>query len=156
MGDLGGQKQIRSIWSHYFKDTDAIIFVIDSNEPQRIDELKGDNAKDELHKLLKHKLLKDAIILIFANKMDLPHSININEITERLQLNEFSDRTWFIQETCQCQATEYGKDSIGYLQLLNTRENGKKYEIHSKNIINCKNNKYHYGICANRFCARIQ
>ena len=44
--------------------------------------------------------MKDAVILIFANKMDLPHSININEITERLQLNNFADRTWFIQETC--------------------------------------------------------
>ena len=94
------RKKIRSLWSNYYQDTDAIIFVIDSNEKERIDELRNDNVKHELYKLLNNKLLSSAILLIFANKQDLPNAININEITKRLELESLKNRTWMIQETC--------------------------------------------------------
>ena len=94
------RQKIRSLWSNYYQDTDAVIFVIDSNEPQRVDELKHDNAKTELYKVLKSKHLSDAVLLIFANKQDLPNSININEITRRLELESLQNRSWMIQETC--------------------------------------------------------
>ena len=101
--DLGGQKKIRSMWNHYYNDTDAIIFVIDSNEIDRIDKLKDDNAKYELHKLLQNPLLKNAALLVLANKQDLPNAININELNKRLDIEELSKqnkRPWMIQETC--------------------------------------------------------
>eukprot|EP00483_Globobulimina_turgida_P008312 UN08328 len=98
--DLGGQQKIRKMWTYYYEDTDAIIFVIDSNEPQRIDQISSDNAKDELHKLLENKLLKDATLLILANKQDLPNAINVNEVIKRLDLESLINRTWMIQETC--------------------------------------------------------
>eukprot|EP01083_Nonionella_stella_P165286 549504_1 len=98
--DIGGQKKIRKMWSHYYQDTDAVIFVIDSNEPQRVDQLYNDNAKDELHKMLKNKDLRDAVLLILANKQDLPNALNINELTKRLDLENLVGRTWMIQETC--------------------------------------------------------
>ena len=98
--DVGGQKKIRSMWNYYYKNTDAIIFVIDSNELKRIDKLKNDNCKQELYKLLSHPLLKNAVLLILANKQDLPNAININELTKRLQLESLKNRIWMIQETC--------------------------------------------------------
>ena len=36
--DVGGQDNVRSIWSHYFKNTNAIIYVIDSADKQRIED----------------------------------------------------------------------------------------------------------------------
>ena len=36
--DVGGQDNVRSTWSHYFKDTNAIIYVIDSADKQRIED----------------------------------------------------------------------------------------------------------------------
>ena len=44
--------------------------------------------------------LKDAILLVFANKRDLPIPISVNEVTERLGLNPLRNRKWYIQATC--------------------------------------------------------
>jgi small GTP-binding protein len=38
MWDVGGQDRIRPLWRHYFNNTDAIIYVVDSNDYKRIDE----------------------------------------------------------------------------------------------------------------------
>jgi ADP-ribosylation factor-like protein 5B len=46
--DLGGQSSLRSSWSQYFADTEAIILVIDSNDAARLS-----LAKTELQKLTK-------------------------------------------------------------------------------------------------------
>ena len=36
--DVGGQTKIRALWAHYFQDTQGIIYVVDSNDPARIEE----------------------------------------------------------------------------------------------------------------------
>ena len=45
--DVGGQDKIRPLWRHYYQNTQGIIFVVDSNDQERIEE-----AKDELHKMV--------------------------------------------------------------------------------------------------------
>lgn len=50
-----------------FTGTQGLIFVVDSADRDRIDE-----AKQELSKIINDKEMRDAIILIFANKQDLP------------------------------------------------------------------------------------
>lgn len=49
--------------------------------------------------------LRDAIILIFANKQDLPNAMNAAEITDKLGLNQMRGRKWYIQGTCATQGT---------------------------------------------------
>jgi GTPase SAR1 family protein len=34
--DVGGQERLRPLWKHYYKSTDALIFVVDSADRQRI------------------------------------------------------------------------------------------------------------------------
>ena len=36
--DLGGGKKIRGIWKNYFSEVYGVIYVIDSSEPERIEE----------------------------------------------------------------------------------------------------------------------
>ena len=36
--DLGGHEQVRNFWSEYFGQTDAIMFLVDSADPDRLDE----------------------------------------------------------------------------------------------------------------------
>merc|ERR1719422_2929501 len=36
--DLGGQTRTRQIWHHYYQQTDALIFVVDSSDRDRIEE----------------------------------------------------------------------------------------------------------------------
>ena len=61
--DVGGQDKIRPLWRHYFQNTQGLIFVIDSNDRERVGE-----ARDELHRMLQEDELRDAVLLIFANK----------------------------------------------------------------------------------------
>ncbi|KAK8866895.1 Arf GTPase arf1 [Tritrichomonas musculus] len=93
--DVGGQDRIRALWRHYFHNTQGLIFVVDSNDIGRIDE-----ARDELHKLLEEDELRDAILLVYANKQDLPNAIKPQELGNRLRLNTITNRAWQIQGAC--------------------------------------------------------
>ena len=44
--------------------------------------------------------LRDAILLVFANKQDLPKAMPCPEVTEKLGLHNLRTRPWFIQGTC--------------------------------------------------------
>jgi len=93
--DIGGQDKIRPLWRHYFQHNDAIIFVVDSNDHERVGE-----AKKEIQKMLKEEELRNSTLLIFANKQDLPSSMTVSALTEELELNNIRDRKWYIQSTC--------------------------------------------------------
>eukprot|EP01125_Pyxidicula_operculata_P006779 TRINITY_DN2327_c0_g1_i3.p1 TRINITY_DN2327_c0_g1~~TRINITY_DN2327_c0_g1_i3.p1 ORF type:complete len:248 (-),score=34.59 TRINITY_DN2327_c0_g1_i3:32-775(-) len=93
--DVGGQDRIRPLWRHYFQHTQCLLFVVDSNDRDRIDE-----AVLEFQKLLYEDELRDALILVLANKQDLPNAMTIAEITELLGLHSLRARRWFIQPTC--------------------------------------------------------
>ena len=43
--------------------------------------------------------LKDAILLVFANKQDSRGALNAQQVSERLGLPEIKSRQWSIQET---------------------------------------------------------
>lgn len=38
--DVGGQDKIRILWKHYFEKTDCLIYVVDSNDRDLIEEAK--------------------------------------------------------------------------------------------------------------------
>ena len=47
LGDVGGQKTLRSYWKNYFEKTDALLWVVDATDRLRIED-----CRDELHNLL--------------------------------------------------------------------------------------------------------
>ena len=93
--DLGRQDKIIPLWRHYNENTQGLIFVVDSNDRDRINE-----ARNELHSLLGEDVLRDAILLVFANKKDLPNAMSTAEIREKLGLHGLRNRQWYIQSTC--------------------------------------------------------
>ncbi|XP_061662318.1 ADP-ribosylation factor 4 [Syngnathoides biaculeatus] len=98
--DVGGQDKIRPLWRHYFQNTQGLIFVVDSNDRERVAE-----SADELSKMIQEDDLKDAVILVFANKQDLPNAMAASELTDKLGLNNLRGRTWYVQATCATQGT---------------------------------------------------
>ena len=64
-------------------------------------------ARDELMRMLAEDELREAVLLIFANKQDLPNAMNAAEITDKLGLHSLRNRNWYIQvktdllKTCQ-------------------------------------------------------
>ncbi|EGS19181.1 uncharacterized protein CTHT_0058060 [Thermochaetoides thermophila DSM 1495] len=93
--DVGGQDKIRPLWRHYFQNTQGIIFVVDSNDRDRVPE-----AREELQRMLNEDELRDALLLVFANKQDLPNAMTVAEITDKLGLHSLRQRKWYIQSTC--------------------------------------------------------
>ncbi|KAF7732344.1 hypothetical protein EC973_005240 [Apophysomyces ossiformis] len=93
--DVGGQDKIRPLWRHYYQSTQGIIFVVDSNDRDRVAE-----ARDELQRMLNEDELRDALLLVFANKQDLPNAMNAAELTDKLGLHNLRNRHWYIQTTC--------------------------------------------------------
>lgn len=117
--DVGGQDKIRPLWRHYYTGTQGLIFVVDCADRDRIDE-----ARQELHRIINDREMRDAIILIFANKQDLQdgeyftiiifetveprfiHDIFMltamkpHEIQEKLGLTRIRDRNWYVQPAC--------------------------------------------------------
>merc|ERR1712071_126638 len=83
------------LWRHYFQNTQGLIFVVDSNDRERIGE-----AREELMRMLAEDELREAVLLIFANKRDLPNAMNAAEITDKLGLHSLRNRNWYIQATC--------------------------------------------------------
>ena len=44
--------------------------------------------------------LKDAVILVYANKQDLPGAMTTPEVTDKLGLHTIRGKTWYIQAAC--------------------------------------------------------
>ena len=93
--DVGGQDKIRPLWRHYFQNTQGLIFVVDSNDRERVSE-----ARDELNRMCDEDELRDAVLLVFANKQDLPQAMSIAELTDKLGLHAIRNRKWYVQGTC--------------------------------------------------------
>jgi ADP-ribosylation factor protein 1 len=93
--DVGGQDKIRPLWRHYFQNTQGLIFVVDSNDRERLSE-----AREELSRMLSEDELRDAVLLVFCNKQDLPNACSASEVTDKLGLHALRNRDWYIQATC--------------------------------------------------------
>jgi len=89
--DLGGQTSIRPYWRCYYANTSAVIFVIDSTDIDRLA-----TAAAELSAMLNEDELRDAALLVFANKQDQPGAPGAGDISEALRLGELRDRNWSI------------------------------------------------------------
>ncbi|XP_006783537.1 ADP-ribosylation factor 4-like [Neolamprologus brichardi] len=77
----------------------GLIFVVDSNDPERIKE-----ASEELHTLLQEDELKGVAVLVFANKQDLPRAMSVSDIIEALSLKGVS-QPWSVQPSCAVSGT---------------------------------------------------
>jgi small GTP-binding protein len=95
--DVGGQEKLRSLWRHYYDGAHALIFVVDSNDQERVT-----IAKSELHRLLATEELSKAVVLVFANKQDLPNALTAQSLAGELELQKMRNE-WFIQPCCAAQ-----------------------------------------------------
>jgi len=90
--DVGGQDKIRPLWRHYYNGTDGLIFVVDSNDVDR-----ADDARLELTRMMNEEEMRNAVLLVFANKQDLPNAMTVEMMQDKLDLNQFRGRTWYVQ-----------------------------------------------------------
>lgn len=92
--DLGGQESIRPYWRSYYQEQEAVIFVVDSCDADRMQ-----IAKRELMNIIEEEELKNAVVCVFANKQDMPEALSTAEIAESLGLSSIVDKKWTIIAT---------------------------------------------------------
>ena len=67
---------MRPYWRCYYQDTNAVVYVIDSADRERLDV-----ARQELELMLQEEELRGAPVLVLANKQDLPNAMNEQEVS---------------------------------------------------------------------------
>ncbi|KAJ8902891.1 hypothetical protein NDN08_006211 [Rhodosorus marinus] len=112
--DLGGQSSIRPYWRSYYQKQEAIIFVVDSTDVDRLS-----IAKEELLSILEEEELQEAILCIFANKQDVRNALNAAAVAEALGLNAVDNRTWTIVGTSATKGTGLD-EGLKWLSLVSS------------------------------------
>lgn len=91
--DVGGRGAGRPLSQMYYRNAKAFVYVVDSNDRNRTN-----TVREELDRLISEGALKDRFLLIFANKQDLPDAMSLEELREKLALNEFDEKiVWHLQ-----------------------------------------------------------
>lgn len=98
--DLGGQTSIRPYWRCYYSNTDAIIYVVDSMDRDRIG-----IAKQELFAMLEEEELQKATIMVFANKQDIEGAMTVAEVANALSLTTITKQNYQIFKTSAIKGT---------------------------------------------------
>lgn len=93
--DVGGQDKIRPLWRHYYRNTQGLIYVVDASDRERLS-----TARDELHMIVSDHEMQGAVVLVMANKQDMPRAIGISQLAEALELRSLGSRAWHLQGTC--------------------------------------------------------
>jgi small GTP-binding protein len=85
MWDIGGQDNFRPLWKTYYFGTNAVIYVVDSTDRDRIE-----INYETLHTMFSTQDLESAHLLVYANKQDMPQAMTPQEISEALNLKILS------------------------------------------------------------------
>ncbi|XP_058123311.1 ADP-ribosylation factor 6-like [Anopheles ziemanni] len=124
--DVGGDADTRPLWKHYCSDMHGLIFVVDCADANRIHE-----ARQEFHRIINDSEMQKAIILIFANKQDLPNAIKPHEIHEKLGLTILSDRNYYIQPCCATTGDGLDEGLKWLIRLNSYRQTSVWFVCHS-------------------------
>lgn len=92
--DLVDNEKRRPLWRHFYKNAQALVFVVDSTDSEKLDE-----ASDVIKSLLAEQELSGTPFLILANKQDLPSAASVSNMSLKLELHEIVCRSWTIQGT---------------------------------------------------------
>ncbi|RMC03256.1 hypothetical protein DUI87_20450 [Hirundo rustica rustica] len=115
--DLGGQTSIRPYWRCYYSNTDAVIYVVDSCDRDRIG-----TSKSELVAMLEEEELKKAILVVFANKQDMEQAMTPTEMANALGLPALKDRKWQIFKTSATKGTGLDEAMEWLVEALKSRQ----------------------------------
>ncbi|KAB7499014.1 ADP-ribosylation factor [Armadillidium nasatum] len=93
--DLSGREKVRPLWTCYYYSAKGIIYVVDSNDSSRLEE-----AKDELHSLLRFVELQNCPVLVYANKQDFPEAVSPDGVSDALDMMSLGSRPCHVQGSC--------------------------------------------------------
>lgn len=75
--DVGGQENLRTLWNAYYAECNAIVFVVDSTDRERLEE-----CKNTLKEVVVNEATEGIPLLMLANKQDCEDSMDVVDIIE--------------------------------------------------------------------------
>ncbi|XP_075014685.1 ADP-ribosylation factor-like protein 8B isoform X3 [Calonectris borealis] len=106
--DIGGQPRFRSMWERYCRGVNAIVYMVDAADREKIEA-----SRNELHNLLDKPQLQGIPVLVLGNKRDLPNALDEKQLIEKMNLAAIQDR-----EICCYSISCKEKDNIGKMNSL--------------------------------------
>ncbi|CAI2351363.1 unnamed protein product [Caenorhabditis sp. 36 PRJEB53466] len=79
--DLGGHAQARRVWKDYFPAVDAVVFLIDVADAERMQE-----SRVELESLLQDEQIANVPVLVLGNKIDKPGALSEDQLKWQLNI----------------------------------------------------------------------
>eukprot|EP01112_Ceratiomyxa_fruticulosa_P021167 TRINITY_DN737_c0_g2_i1.p1 TRINITY_DN737_c0_g2~~TRINITY_DN737_c0_g2_i1.p1 ORF type:complete len:187 (-),score=54.05 TRINITY_DN737_c0_g2_i1:59-619(-) len=120
--DVAGEEKVRQLWRHYFDNKQALIFVVDSSDRERIPE-----ASRELSQLLSQPDLAHIPLLVLANKKDLPGALKGDELSAALELKlKIAGRKYHVIETNATTGEGLGEGLAWFGELFKELEKDRK------------------------------
>ncbi|KAF3859483.1 hypothetical protein F7725_021882 [Dissostichus mawsoni] len=98
-------------------NTDAVIYVVDSSDRDRMG-----ISKSELVAMLEEEELKKAILVVFANKQDMDQAMTPTEVANSLGLPALKDRKWQIFKTSATKGTGLDEAMEWLVDSLKSRQ----------------------------------
>lgn len=98
-------------WRYYYNNAKVLVLVVDAADQ---DEFRQQLLADHFHRALEDEELRDAIVLVWANKMDLPNVLSISQITSYLRLHSITHRPWFVQ-SCSAASGEGLSEGLDWI-----------------------------------------
>lgn len=134
---MGGQRSLRPYWRNYFEKTDAVVWVVDSSDPLRMEDcraelwtLLGEEVRDS-SLLTLFQRLAGASLLIFANKQDIPGALSPEQINQVRTTSRCTDHSNSIsistkfkpirgesKHAVQSPEKMWGREWTGYCKIL--------------------------------------
>ena len=109
--DVGGGENIRPLWRTYMRQADGIVFVVDSTDRRRIEEIR-----EELSLALNSCLKERVPVLIFANKQDLHYAMDPMDMIQQLELKNLKDKNPWVMQAASAKTGDGIKE--GYVALI--------------------------------------
>mmetsp|Transcript_45205 Transcript_45205/g.113798 ORF Transcript_45205/g.113798 Transcript_45205/m.113798 type:complete len:194 (-) Transcript_45205:418-999(-) len=105
--DLGGAESLRTIWTRYFSDAHAVVFVVDVADSSRLPE-----AKACIEGLVAGARMAHKPFILLGNKADLPGALSVAEV------NSYFDLTHFTQYYTACASALSGDGVCEVLERI--------------------------------------
>lgn len=126
--EVAGNDKVRPLWYHYYYNTEGIIYVIDSNDRERLQK----EVKHALYEnILSHHDIQsnpNSPLLIFCNKQDLPNAMSVDEICLSLDLWETCNATKY-QNINKIISNDILNIIFSYLPEHKTELNGRPIHV---------------------------
>ncbi len=106
--DVGGGA--RQLWSYYYDNLDALVFVVDSTDSKRLT-----IVKEELIRITESLKDHHYVILLYINKQDCKEKVEFSELINELGINDIDQPVDILVQKCSALTGEGLVDGLDKL-----------------------------------------